>query len=147
MKEVIITENKKAYFNYQILEKKEAGIILTGPEVKSVKKGQVNLKDSYAVLKDSEIWLLNLYIAPFKQAAGIEQNPLRSRKLLLNKREISSLIGKLQSKGLTLIPLKIYLKGGLIKIELGLGKGKTLFDKRETLKKKDQERELRRELK
>lgn len=141
----IIATNKKAFFDYEITDTFEAGVVLTGPEVKSVKQGNVSLKESYAVVKDGEIFLLNAHISPYKFAA-LEQEPARTRKLLLKSSEIKNLIGKTKEKGLTLIPTKIYLKRGLIKIELGLGRGKKKFEKREKIKKKDIEREVRREL-
>ncbi|MCL5970060.1 MAG: SsrA-binding protein SmpB [Patescibacteria group bacterium] len=141
-----IAQNKKAYFDYEITDTFEAGVVLTGPEVKSVKQGHISLKESYAVVKDSEIYLLNAYISPYKPAAGIEQEPTRSRKLLLKSSEIRSLIGKTQEKGLTLIPTKVYLKRGLIKVELGLGRGKKKYEKKQKIKERDIEREVRREL-
>jgi len=142
----VIATNKKARFDYEILETFEAGIVLTGPEVKSAKAGQVSIKEAFATVKGEEVFLTNAHISPYKQAANIEQEPTRSRKLLLKKSEISSLIGKSKTQGLTLIPTKIYLKRGLVKVEVGLGKGKKLHDKREQIKKKDTQREIQREL-
>jgi len=143
----IIAENRKARFNYEIIDSLEAGIVLTGAEVKSSKAGHMSLKNSYATIREEEIYLTNTHIAPYKFAKNKDYDPTRSRKLLLNKKEIKSLIGKLQTKGLTLVPLRAYIKRGMIKIDLGLGKGKKLIDKRETIKKRDLEREIRRELK
>ncbi|KKR32930.1 MAG: SsrA-binding protein [candidate division CPR2 bacterium GW2011_GWC1_39_9] len=143
----IITQNRRGLFDYEINEKFEAGIVLTGPEVKSVKSGHINLKDSYAVVKDEEIWLLNTHIANYKNAGDKNYEPERSRKLLLSKKEIKSLIGKLEAKGFTLIPLKIYLKHGLIKVELGLGRGRKNYDKREVIKRREVEREIQKEIK
>lgn len=142
----VIATNKKARFDYEILETFEAGVVLTGPEVKSVKAGQVSIKESFATLRGEEVFLTNAHISPYKQASNIEQEPTRSRKLLLKKSEISSLIGKSKTQGLTLIPIKIYLKRGFVKVEIGLGKGKKLHDKRESIKKKDTQRDIQREL-
>lgn len=146
MAEKIIAKNKKAFFDYEITDTFEAGVILTGPEVKSVKAGNVSLKESYAVAKDSEIFLLNAHISPYAFASDIEMDPTRSRKLLLKSKEIHSLTGKIKEKGLTLIPTKIYLKRGLVKVELGLGKGKKKYEKKEKIKARDIERDINREL-
>jgi len=143
--------NKQAGFDYEILDKYEAGIVLSGAEVKSVKAGQMDLKSSYISLKrlpKPEMFLINAHIAPYKQA-GKQTNyePKRSRKLLLTKREINSMAGKLDQNGLTIVPLKVYTVRNLVKIEIGLSKGKKQFEKRERIKKKDVEREIRRMLK
>ncbi len=143
----IITTNKKAYHDFFILETFEAGIVLKGTEVKSVKQGKINLKDSYAKIKNSEIFLFNAHISHYKHGNLFNHEPTRTRKLLLHKREIARIAGKVNEKGLTLVPLKVYLKKGLIKIELGLGKGKKTHDKREEIKRRDIERELRYESK
>ncbi|MFH1838104.1 MAG: SsrA-binding protein SmpB, partial [Candidatus Kuenenbacteria bacterium] len=156
---------KHAYHNYQILETYEAGIILTGPEVKSVKKGQINLKGSYITL-DSKmpekplsnifskssipfVWLTNCHISPYAPASNVQKNykPTYSRKLLLNKKEINFLIGKLKTPGLTLLPLKVYTKGKIIKLEIGLAKGKKKYDKREDIKKREVKRKIQRAMK
>ncbi|MEA3272546.1 MAG: SsrA-binding protein SmpB [Patescibacteria group bacterium] len=144
-----IAINKKALFDYEILEKLEAGLVLTGQEVKSVKNGQINLKGSYVTLKDGEAYLLNAHISPYKKAGILKDyNPTRSRKLLLHKKELTRLIGKSQEKGLTIIPLKVYTKGrGKIKIEIGIGRGKKKYEKRETIKKREVEREIRQKMK
>ena len=139
----IIATNKKAFHDYFILETFEAGIVLKGTEVKSIKQGRINLKDSYAKIKDGEIYLFNTHISPYKHGNLFNHEPLRTRKLLLNKKEINKIIGKINEKGLTLIPLKVYLKKGLVKLELGLCKGKKVYDKREEIKRRDLERELR----
>ena len=143
-----LSENKKAYYNYQILEKLEAGISLIGQEVKSIKSGRINLAGSYVVLKDSEVFLIGANIPPY-QPKNIppDYNPERSRKLLLKKSEIKYLIGKVRQKGLTLIPLRMYTKRGKIKLEFGIAKGKKKADKREVIKKRETEREMKRELK
>jgi len=144
----VVTENKKAYFNYQILEKFEAGISLIGQEVKSVRSGRINLAGSYVVLKNSEVYLIGCHIPPY-QPKNIppDYTPERSRKLLLKKSEIKYLIGKSKQKGLTLIPLKVYIKGNKIKLEFGIAKGKKKFDKRELIRKREAEREIQRAIK
>lgn len=144
----VLAENKKAYFNYQILEKFQAGISLLGQEVKSLKTRGVNLAGTYAILKDEEIFWLGAKIPPYQpKNAPADYNPERSRKLLLRKAEIKYLIGKSSQRGLTLIPLKVYTKRGKIKLEFGLAKGKKKFDKRETIKKREVEKEIQIRLK
>lgn len=144
----IVTQNRKAFHDYFIEETIEAGIVLTGTEVKSLRAGKANLKDSYARIKDGEIFLLNTHISPYAKADGFNQpSPERTRKLLLHKKEIVRLLGKTKEKGYTLIPTKIYFKDGKAKVELGLAKGKTSYDKRETIKEKDVKREMAKTLK
>ena len=146
----IITQNKKAFYDYNILDKLEAGIVLTGDEVKSVKAGNVSLSGSYAtVTKAGELWLLNCNIASYEKAyIKSEEQRTRSRKLLVHKRELNRLIGDITRKGVTVIPLKIYLtQKGLIKVELGIAKHKKAIGKKEVLKEKDIKRETARELK
>ena len=144
----ILAKNKKAYFNYEILEKFEAGISLTGQEVKSIKTRGVSLAGSYVVLKEEEVFWIGLNIPPYQpKNAPKDYNPERTRKLLLKKSEIKYLIGKSKQKGLTLIPLRVYTKNGKIKLEFGIAKGKKKVDKRELIKKRDIEREIKRELK
>ena len=143
----IVATNRKAYHDYEILETYEAGIVLKGTEVKSAKQGRINLKDSYAKIEDGEIFLLNAHISPYTHGNVYNHDPRRTRKLLLHKKEIMRLYGKVKEKGLTLIPLKAYIKNGKIKIELGLCKGKKVFDKRAEIKKRDLEREMRYEMK
>ena len=139
----IIATNKKAYHNYHIQSVIEVGMVLKGPEVKSLRAGRVNLRDGYAQIKNGEVWLHNVHISAYKFATHESPDPMRVRKLLLNKREIKKLIGKVQEKGFALIPLKIYFnKKGIAKLELGLCKGKTLYDKRHSLKKKESDREM-----
>lgn len=139
-----ITKNKQALFNYQIQDQWEAGIVLSGPEVKSVKNRGINLKGAYANIINNQAWLINCHIAPYKPAALYQKNydPTRRRKLLLNKKEINEINGKLSQKGLTLLPLRVYNKGGLIKVEIGLGQGRKKHDKRELLKKRDDKRRI-----
>jgi SsrA-binding protein len=143
----IYAENKKGRFNYEIKEEYEAGIVLTGPEVKSVKSGQISIKESYATVHGGEIFLTNSHISPYKPARTDGYSPTRSRKLLLSKREIAKIAGFLGQDGYSLIPLQVYPKAGLVKILLGLGRGKKKYDKRETIKKREQEREIVRALK
>jgi len=149
MKEMkLLAENKKAYFNYQILEKFEEGVVLIGQEVKSVKTRGVNLAGSYIIVRNEEIYWIGVKIPAYQpKNAPPDYDPERSRKLLLKKSEIKYLIGKSKQKGLTLIPLKVYTKKGKIKIEFGIAKGKKKFDKRELIKKRETEREIERVLK
>lgn len=142
-----LVENRQARFNYEILEKVEAGISLMGTEVKSIRDGKANIKEAYADVRGGEIWLTGAHISPYSHGNIVNHEPLRERKLLLNAIEIHRLQAKVMEKGLTLIPLRLYLKGRLIKLELGVGRGKKLTDKREDLKKRDQEREILREMK
>lgn len=137
-----IATNKKAYYEYHILDKYEAGIVLFGTEIKSLRQGKASLQDSYAQIVKGEAWLLNCHISAYEKGSYSNQDPRRKRKLLLNKSEIRSLIGATQQKGLTLIPTRMYFKGGLAKVELALAKGKHTYDKREAIKKKMQTREI-----
>ncbi len=139
--------NRQARFNYEILEKVEAGIALEGTEVKSIREGKANIKEAYADIRSGEAWLIGAHISPYSHGNITNHDPLRERKLLLNAVEIHRLQSKVMEKGLTLVPLRLYLKGRLVKLELGVGRGKKLGDKREDLKKKDQEREVQRALK
>ncbi len=138
----IIAQNKKAYHDYHIEATYEAGIVLLGTEVKSIKGGKVNLKESYARFKGNDMYLIGCHVSEYEQGNINNHNPLRDKKLLLHKAELSKLSDKINQKGLTLVPLKIYLQNGLIKLELGLAKGKKIYDKRETLKKKEAKREM-----
>lgn len=143
-----VCQNRKAYHDYFIEETVEAGLMLTGTEVKSLRLGKANLQDSYARIKDEEVFLINAHISPYTQADGFEKiNPERTRKLLLHKKEILRLIGKTREKGYTLIPTKLYFKKGVAKVELALARGKTMYDKRATIKKKEAARELSRAFK
>ncbi len=145
--EKIIATNRKAHFNYEILEKDEAGIALLGSEVKALREGKANLSDSYAHIRNNEIFLLNCHISPYPNAGPFNHEPLRPRKLLLHAKEIVKLITKIQEKGLTVVPLRLYFKKGRVKVELGLAKGKKLYDKRESIKRKDTDREIAKALK
>ncbi|MGD8353310.1 MAG: SsrA-binding protein SmpB [Pseudomonadota bacterium] len=142
-----LVENRQARFNYEILEKIEAGISLRGTEVKSIREGKANIKEAYADIRGGEIWLTGAHVSPYSHGNISNHDPVRERRLLLNSREIHRLQGKVMEKGLTLVPLRLYLKGRLIKLELGLGRGKKLVDKREDIKKRDQEREIQRAMK
>jgi len=144
MDEKLICQNKKAWHDYFIEDRYEAGISLLGSEVKSLRLGKVSLGDSYAKIKDGEIYLVDAHISPYPYANRFNHDPLRPRKLLLHKREIQRLTGKVQEKGFTLIPLRLYFSDGKVKVELGLAKGKKQYDKRETLKRKTIEREIER---
>jgi SsrA-binding protein len=144
---VDVATNRQARFRYHLLESWEAGIELRGSEVKSLRERKVNLKDSYAAVRDGEVWLYSCHIAPYAPAAGEGHDPERPRKLLLHRKEIERLIGKTQEKGLTLIPTRLYFSGGRAKIEIALAKGKELRDKREAIRERDQRREIERELK
>ena len=135
--------NKKAHFNYEIIETFEAGVVLLGAEVKSIRAKNVSLANSYAIIKDGEVWLINCHIKEFEQARHKAPSTTRSRKLLLKKRELNKLIGKIEQKGVALVPISMYPKKRLIKVKLGLGKAKKMHDKRETIKKRDQERDIR----
>ena len=147
MSEKIVCRNKKARHDYFILDTLEAGIILQGTEVKSLREGKANLKDSFAKVKKDEVFLYNLHISPYSHGNVYNHDPTRTRKLLLHKREIKRLIGKAEEKGLTLIPLDIHFSNGLAKVSLALARGKKVYDKREDLKKKDADREVERAFK
>ena len=147
-KDNIIAKNPTAYHNYEIIDKLEAGIVLYGTEIKSIRTGKVNLKDSYATIeKSGEIYVYSMHISPYDHGNIYNKDPMRPKKLLLNKSEIHKLIGMTTLKGYTLVPIKLYFKGNFIKMELGVGKGKKLFDKREDLKKKEADRKIERYLK
>jgi len=139
--------NKKATYDYFVEETYEAGIALKGTEIKSIRNGSANLKDSYAVIKKGEAYLLNMHIAPYEKGNQFNHEERRTRKLLLHKKEIDKIAGKITTEGYTLIPLKLYFKKNKVKILLGIAKGKKTFDKRETIKKRDLEREARKEFK
>jgi SsrA-binding protein len=137
-----IAANRKARHDYIIEDRFEAGMVLTGSEIKSIRAGQVNLRDSYATIREGELWLINTHIAAYKQASHQNHEPRRDRKLLMHRREINRLTGKLMEKGLTLVPLKIYLKHGRAKIELGLGRGKKMHDKRQAMRERTDRRQM-----
>ena len=143
----VITVNRKAYHNYHIEESFEAGIVLKGSEIKSVRAGKVNLSDAYAKPENGELWLHNSHIASYDAASYNTHEPVRPRKLLLHRKEIDNLASKVVQKGLTLVPLKLYIKRGVAKLELGVAKGKKVYDKRESIARRDAEREAERALK
>ena len=138
----LIAKNPTAYHNYFIEDKIETGIVLFGTEIKSIRSGKVNLKDSYANIKNGEVYISGMHISPYEHGNIFNKNPLRDRKLLLNKREINRLIGLTKQKGYTLIPISIYFKGNFVKLELGIGKGKKLYDKRQDIAKKDAQKQI-----
>ncbi|BBW98651.1 MULTISPECIES: SsrA-binding protein SmpB [Geobacillus] len=140
----VIAQNKKAYHDYFIEETYEAGLVLQGTEIKSIRNGRVNLKDSFAKVEKGEVFLHNMHISPYEQGNRYNHDPLRTRKLLLNRREINKLIGYTKEQGYTLVPLKLYIKNGFAKVELGVAKGKKKFDKREDMKRKEAQREIER---
>ncbi len=141
-----VATNRSAAFRYQLLERVEAGIVLRGSEVKSLREGGVQLKDAYAEVRDGEVWLRNMYIAPYKAAARENHDPERPRKLLLHRREIERLVGKTAERGLTLVPTRIYFSGPRAKVELALARGKDVRDKRRSIKERETRREIERAL-
>ncbi|TFE03852.1 SsrA-binding protein SmpB [Jeotgalibacillus salarius] len=143
----VLAQNKKARHDYFIEETFEAGIVLQGTEIKSIRRGRVNLKDSFARISNGEVFLNNAHISPYEEGNRYNHDPLRERKLLLHKQQINKLIGLTKQQGYSVVPLKMYLKDGYAKVLIGIGKGKKKYDKRETLKKKDAQREVARALK
>lgn len=144
----VIVKNKKAFFNYEILESHEAGISLLGSEVKSIREGKISLKESYAEIKAGEVFLLNCHISPYEAANRFNHDPTRERKLLLHRREIKRLTGKIKEKGFTLVPTKVLINDkGKVKVEISLAKGKRAYQKREIIRERDRDREMRAELK
>lgn len=146
MERKIVAKNPNARHNYTIEDTYEAGIVLTGTEIKSIRKGKVNLKDSYANIKNGEVFIYGMHISPYEHGNIFNKDPLRTRKLLLNRREINKLIGLIQQKGFSLVPISLYFNGNFLKIELGVGKGKKLYDKRQDIAKKDAEMRMRKVL-
>ena len=143
----VVAQNKKARHDYSIVDTIEAGSVLTGTEIKSVRAARIQLKDGYAQIKNGEAWLLNVHIAPFEQGNIWNQDPDRIRKLLLKKKQITKLANDLKGTGMTLVPLKVYLKNGFAKVLLGIAKGKHDYDKRESIKRREQERDIKRIIK
>jgi SsrA-binding protein len=141
-----VATNRQAGFRYHLLERLEAGIVLQGSEVKSLREGAVQLKDSYAEVRGGEVWLRNMHIAPYKPAAGENHDPDRPRKLLLHRREIERLVGKTAERGLTLVPTRVYFSGPRAKVELALARGKEMHDKRRAIKERETRREIERAL-
>lgn len=140
----VVSQNKKAYHDYFIEETYEAGLVLQGTEIKSIRAGKCNLKDSYARIQNGEAWLYSMHVSPYEQGNRYNHDPLRPRKLLLHNKEIAKLYGETKEAGMALVPLKVYLKNGFAKVLIGLAKGKKNYDKRETLKKKEANREIER---
>ncbi len=145
--EKLIAKNPVAYHNYSINNTLEAGIVLTGTEIKSIRAGKVNLKDSYINIKNSEAYIYGMHISPYEHGNIFNKDPLRTRKLLLNRREINKLIGAINQKGFSIVPIKLYFNNNFVKLEIGIGKGKKLYDKREDMAKKDANRKIQRTLK
>lgn len=143
----VITTNRKAYHDYTIFDKFVAGMVLFGTEIKSIRKGTVNLKDSFAKIEDGEIFLYNCHISPYEQGNRYNKDPERVRKLLLNKKEILKMLGKIKKEGYTILPLELFLSNGFAKLEIGLAKGKKLYDKRDDIAKKSQNRDIQRAMK
>ena len=138
----LIAKNPTAYHNYTIEDKLEAGIVLSGTEIKSIRSGKVNMKDCYAIIKSGEVFIVGMHISPYEHGNIFNKDPLRNRKLLLNKKEINKLIGLTKQKGYSLIPISLYFKGSFVKLELGIGKGKKLYDKRQDIAKKDAQKQI-----
>ena len=143
----VVATNRKAYHDYFILETYEAGIVLTGTEIKSVRASRVSLREGYVLPKDGELWLMNVHIAPYEHGGIWDHDPKRPRKLLLHRREINKLLGKVYERGYTIVPLRMYLKNNRAKVEIALVKGKRKYDKREAIAKRDEERRMRHEWK
>lgn len=143
----VVATNRKAFHDFFVQETLEAGIALTGTEIKSLRAGAVNLRDSFAIVRDGEAWLQNVHISPYEQGNRFNVDPYRTRKLLLHRKEINRLMGRVKEKGLTIIPLRIYLKGNRAKVEIALVKGKRQFDKRESISERDANREIERAMK
>ena len=145
--EKLIAKNPVAYHNYTINDKLEAGIVLTGTEIKSIRVGKVNLKDSYVTIKNGEAFIFGMHISPYEHGNIFNKDPLRTRNLLLKRKEINKLLGLISQKGMTIVPIQLYFKNSFVKLEIGIGKGKKLYDKREDIAKKDAERKIQRILK
>ena len=143
----LIANNKKAYHDYFILEKYEVGLVLHGTEVKSLRMGKCSIKESFIRVEDGEMYIYGMHISPYEKGNIFNKDPLRPKKLMMHKYEINKLVGKIKEKGLTLVPLQVYFKGSLVKVEIGLARGKKLYDKRDDIAKRDQKREHEREFK
>ena len=146
MSKKIIATNPVAKHNYEIIDTLEAGLVLSGTEIKSIRNGKVNLKDTYATIKNGEVYIIGMHISPYEHGNIFNKDPLRDRKLLLNKREINKLYGLIKQKSYSLIPISLYFKGSIVKLELGIGKGKKLYDKRQDIAKKDAQRRIRQQI-
>ena len=141
----LIAKNPTAYHNYDVTDKLETGIVLSGTEIKSIRSGKANLKDSYAIIRNGEVYIVGMHISPYEHGNIYNKDPLRTRKLLLTKKEINKLTGLIKQKGVSLVPISLYFSGNFLKIELGIGKGKKLYDKRADIAKKDAELRIRRQ--
>ena len=139
----VVSENRKAYLDYHVLETFEAGVVLLGTEVKAIREGRVNLRDSFGKVEGGEVYAMNIHISPYSHRGYADHEPLRRRKLLLHKLEIRKLVGKTTERGMTLVPLRLYFKNGRVKVAIGLAKGKKDYDRRETIKRRETERETR----
>lgn len=146
MTKKIIATNPTARHNYNIIDTYEAGIVLTGTEIKSIRNGKINLKDSYGIIKNGEAYIYGMHISPYEHGNIFNKDPLRNRKLLLNKREINKLAGLIKQQGYTLVPISLYFSGNFVKLELGVGKGKKIYDKRQDIAKKEAELRIRKQL-
>lgn len=142
-----IAKNPTARHNYNITDTLETGIVLSGTEIKSIRAGKVNIKNSYAMVKNGEVFIIGMHVSPYDHGNIYNKDPLRDRKLLLNKREINKLIGLVKQQGITLVPMSLYFKKSFVKVELGIGKGKNLYDKRQDMAKRDANRDIQREIK
>ena len=143
----LVANNKKAYFDYFIEDKYEAGVALHGTEVKSIRMGKCSIKEAYIKIENGEVFIYGMHISPYEKGNIFNKDPMRIKKLLMHKYEINKIFGKMQQKGYTLVPLQVYLKGSLVKVEVGVAKGKKLYDKRESIAKKDMKREAEKEFK
>jgi len=143
----LVANNKKAYFDYFIEDKYEAGVALHGTEVKSIRMGKCSIKEAYIKIENGEVFIYGMHISPYEKGNIFNKDPMRIKKLLMHKYEINKIFGKMQQKGYTLVPLQVYLKGSLVKVEVGIAKGKKLYDKRESIAKKDMKREAEKEFK
>ena len=147
VKDNVVAQNKKAYYDYEITETFEAGIVLTGTEIKSVRQARINIRDGFARVRNGEVWLSNVYISPFDEGNIWNVDPTRSRKLLLHKKQIAKIEADISQAGMSFVPLRVYIKDGFAKVLMGLAKGKKNYDKRETIKRKEQNRDIAKQLK
>lgn len=147
VKDNVVAQNKKAYYDYEITETFEAGIVLTGTEIKSVRQARINIRDGFARVRNGEVWLSNVYISPFDEGNIWNVDPTRSRKLLLHKKQIAKIEAEISQAGMSFVPLRVYIKDGFAKVLMGLAKGKKNYDKRETIKRKEQNRDIAKQLK
>ena len=143
----VVAQNKKAHFDYEIIETFEAGIVLTGTEIKSIRRARINIRDGFARVRNGEVWLSNVHISPFDEGNIWNVDPTRSRKLLLHKKQINKIAAEISQSGMSFVPLRVYIKDGFAKVFMGLAKGKKNYDKRETIKRKEQNRDIAKQLK